>query len=59
LEIRESKLRGEWRKLHNINFIILYIKKSKGKVAPLQAQLWSRGGRGIALLFQDLGATRG
>ena len=22
MEVRESKLRGEWRKLHNMNFII-------------------------------------
>ena len=36
--------------------------KGKGKVTPLQARLWPRGGgegRGIALLFQDLGARRG
>jgi len=33
----------------------------KGKVTPLQARLWSRGGGGkvIALLFQDLGARKG
>ena len=31
----------------------------KGKVTPLQAQFWPRGGRGIALLSQDLGARRG
>jgi hypothetical protein len=31
----------------------------KGKVTPLQGRLWPRGGRGIALLFQDLGARRG
>jgi hypothetical protein len=29
------------------------------KVMPLQAGLWPRGGRGIALLFQDLGDKRG
>ena len=32
---------------------------NKGKVTPLQARLCPRGGRGIALLFQDLGARRG
>jgi len=31
----------------------------QSKVTPLQARLWPRGGRGIALLFQDLGARRG
>jgi len=31
----------------------------KGKVTPLQARLWPRGGRVIALLFQDLGAGSG
>jgi len=34
-------------------------KAGKGKITPLQARLWPRGGRGIALLFQDLGARRG
>jgi hypothetical protein len=33
--------------------------KGKDKVTPLQAQLWPRGGRSIALLLQDLGARRG
>jgi len=33
--------------------------KGKGEVTPLQARLWPRGGRGIALLFQDLDARRG
>jgi hypothetical protein len=37
----------------------VYDYKGKGKVTPLQARLWPRGGRGIALLFQDLGARRG
>jgi len=31
----------------------------KDKVTPLQARLWPRGRRVIALLFQDLGARRG
>jgi len=35
------------------------LNKGKGKINPLQARLWPRGGRGMALLFQDLGARRG
>jgi hypothetical protein len=31
----------------------------KGKVTPLQAQLWPEWGRGIVLRFQDLGARKG
>ena len=41
---------------------LLVIVKSKGKVATLQIRLWPRGGgwgRGIALIFQDLGARGG
>jgi hypothetical protein len=33
--------------------------QSKCKVTPLQARLWPRGGRVIALPFQDLGPRRG
>ena len=28
----------------------------EGKVTPLQARLWPRGSRGMALIFQDLGS---
>jgi hypothetical protein len=58
---------GKWNwKIHTFTPPILYqllcwksSQYKKGKVTPLQAPLWPKGGRGIALLFKDLGARRG
>jgi len=43
----------------SIPFATLTSVKGKGKATLLQARLWPRGDRDIALLFQDLDAKRG